>query len=48
MQSYVHLIFRSALGALSGLIRDLKGYTSRKLLKTTKDNLQESRKEWML
>ena len=29
-------------------MRDLKGFTSRKLLKTIQDNPQESRCEWML
>ena len=48
MPSHVHLIFRSALGDPSGLMRDFKGYTSRKLLKCIEDNGQESRKEWLL
>jgi putative transposase len=48
MPSHVHLIFRSSDGDPSGLIRDFKGYTSRKILKTIEDNPQESRKEWML
>ncbi|TRX40886.1 REP-associated tyrosine transposase [Flavobacterium restrictum] len=48
MPSHVHLIFRSALGDPSGLMRDLKGFTSRKILKTIQDNPQESRREWML
>ena len=30
MPSHVHLIFRSSLGDPSGLIRDLKGFTSKK------------------
>jgi uncharacterized protein YneF (UPF0154 family) len=48
MHSHIDLIFRSALGDPSGLIRDLKGFTSIKLLKTIEDNPKESRKEWML
>ena len=48
MPSHVHLIFRSADADPSGLIRDFKGFTSRKLLKTIEENQQESRKEWML
>ena len=48
MPSHIHLIFRSSLEDPSGLIRDLKGYTSRKLIKIIDDNEQESRKEWML
>ena len=48
MHSHMHLIFRSSLGDPSGLIRDLKSFTSRKLLKTIEENPEESRKEWML
>lgn len=48
MPSHVHLIFRSENGDPSGLIRDFKGFTSRKMLKTIEENPQESRKEWML
>jgi REP element-mobilizing transposase RayT len=48
MPSHIHLIFRSALNDLSGLIRDFKGFTSKKMLQLIEDNPQESRKEWML
>ena len=48
MTNHVHLIFRSALNDPSGLIRDFKGFTSRKMLKTIVDNAHESKKEWML
>lgn len=48
MPSHIHLIFRSSLGDPSGLIRDLKGFTSRKILKVIEGNPQESRKEWLL
>lgn len=48
MPSHVHLIFRSALGEPSGLIRDLKGFTSKRILKEIEDNPAESRKEWLL
>jgi len=48
MPSHVHLIFRSSLGDPSGLMRDFKGYTPRKLLKAIEENQQESRKEWLL
>ena len=48
MPSHVHLIFRSATADPSGLIRDLKGFTSRKMLKTIEENTQESRREWLL
>lgn len=48
MPSHVHLIFRSALGDPSGLIRDFKGFTSKRLLAEIENNPVESRKEWML
>jgi REP element-mobilizing transposase RayT len=48
MPSHIHLIFRSSLGDPTGLIRDFKGFTSRKMLKIIEENPQESRKEWML
>jgi putative transposase len=48
MPSHVHLIFRSSFGDPSGLMRDFKGFTSRKLLKSIEENPQESRKEWLL
>ena len=48
MPSHIHLIFRSSLANPSALIRDFKGFTARKMLRTILDNPQESRKEWML
>ncbi len=48
MPSHVHLVFRSNRGDPSGLIRDFKGYTARKLIKTIDENQQESRREWLL
>lgn len=48
MPSHVHLIFRSSSEDPSGLIRDFKGYTARKLIKTIEENPQESRKKWLL
>lgn len=48
MPSHVHLIFRSSLNDPSGLIRDFKGFTARKLLKAIAENPHESRKEWLL
>ena len=48
MHNNVHSIFRLALGNPSGLIRDFKGFTSRKIVKLIEENSEESRKEWML
>ena len=47
MPSHVPLIFRSENGDPSVLISDLKGFTSKKLLKTIEENAQVSRREWM-
>jgi putative transposase len=48
MTIHIHLIFRSANGDPSGLIRDFKGFTSRKMLKEIEENPQKSRKQLML
>lgn len=48
MPSHVHLIFRSANDDPSGVLRDFKKYTSKKILKAIQDNPKESRKEWLL
>lgn len=48
MPSHVHMIFRSSNDDPSGLVRDYKTYTSKKLIKAIKDNPKESRKEWLL
>ncbi len=48
MPSHVHLIFKSMFNDPSGLIRDFKGFTSRKMLKLIEENQQESRREWLL
>lgn len=48
MPSHVHLIFRSAFGEPSGLIRDFNGFTSKGILKNIEQNPIESRKEWLL
>jgi REP element-mobilizing transposase RayT len=47
MPSHLHLVFRSISGNPSGLLRDFKGYTSRKLIKAIHENPKESRKKWM-
>ena len=48
MPSHIHLIFRSSNNNPSGLIRDVKGFTSKKMINLIRDNTQESRKEWLL
>lgn len=49
MSNHVHLVARAKEGQLlQDIVRDLKKFTSRKLLKAIEENDQESRKEWML
>ncbi|WP_422349041.1 REP-associated tyrosine transposase [Flagellimonas sp.] len=48
MPNHVHFIFRSDNGDPSGLIRDFKRHTSRKLIQAIESNPQESKKEWLL
>jgi REP element-mobilizing transposase RayT len=47
MSNHVHLIANSAKGELSNTIRDIKKYTSKRILETI-STIPESRKEWML
>lgn len=48
MPSHTHLVFRSANEDPSGLLRDFKKDTSKKVVETIENNSQESRKEWIL
>lgn len=48
MPSHLHLIFRDINENPSGLIRDSKRHTSRKIIQVIERNPQESRKEWLL
>ncbi|WP_046758044.1 REP-associated tyrosine transposase [Kordia jejudonensis] len=48
MPNHIHLIFRSAHEDPSGLIRDFKKYTSKKVIEAIINNPQESRKDWLL
>ncbi|MCJ8165500.1 transposase [Pontibacter sp. E15-1] len=48
MSNHIHLIIGSETDNQSGIIRDLKKYTSKTILKAIADNPQESRKDWML
>ena len=44
MHNHVHLIFRLALGNCSGLIRDFKGFTSRKIVKLIEEKFRRKQK----
>ncbi len=47
MSNHVHMIVSAKHGNLSDILRDLKGFTSRQILRAIK-NEPESRREWML
>ncbi len=48
MNNHVHLIISSRENKLENIMRDLKRHTSKELLKAIDDNIQESRKSWMM
>jgi putative transposase len=48
MTSHVHLIIGTNKEKLENIMRDFKSHTSRTLKKAIKNNIQESRKAWML
>ncbi|WP_210463145.1 REP-associated tyrosine transposase [Rufibacter roseolus] len=48
MSNHVHLIIGSTGEKLEDILRDLKRHTSKELTKAIEENIQESRREWML
>ncbi len=48
MTNHVHLIISSRNNRLEDIVRDLKKYTSKQIIKAIQENAGESRKEWML
>jgi putative transposase len=48
MTNHVHLIISSNSNKIEYIIRDLKKYTSKQIIKAIQENNMESRKEWML
>jgi REP element-mobilizing transposase RayT len=48
MPSHVHLVFRSNMVKPDELIGGFKSVTSRQLIGLISENIQESRREWML
>jgi len=48
MPSHVHLVFRAKENNPGVLLKELKTFTSKKLQAAIADNIQESRKEWLL
>jgi putative transposase len=43
-----HLIISSDTAKLEHIVRDVKKFTSKQIIKAIKENEKESRKEWML
>ncbi len=48
MSNHVHLIMGTNDKPMQDILRDLKKYTSKELIRTIQSNPQESRKEWMI
>lgn len=48
MPSHIHLVFKAKENNPSDLIRDFKRHTSKEIQKAITENIQKSRKEWML
>ena len=48
MPSHVHMIIGSNKNKLEDIVRDMKSFTSTALKKAIKENVQESRKEWIM
>lgn len=48
MTNHVHLIISSTDNKIEYLVRDIKKYTSKQIIKAIQDNPVESRKEWMV
>ena len=48
LPSHVHFIAYSENGELSNILRDMKSFTSKKIIQAIEENPQESRREWML
>jgi REP element-mobilizing transposase RayT len=47
MSNHIHLVAQSSIGRLSDNIRDLKKFTSKRIISTILE-INESRKEWLL
>ena len=48
MTNHAHLIISSNTNKIENIVRDLKKYTSKQIIKAIQENPSESRKEWML
>ncbi len=48
MTNHIHLIVSGSSNNLSGLVRDIKKYTSKKITETILNNKRESRRDWII
>lgn len=48
MTSHVHMIIGTKQDKMQDIVRDLKKYTSKEIIKAIRENPRESRKDWML
>ena|SRR5690606_797945 len=48
MTNHIHLIIGTHKNKLEDIMRDFKSHTSRELKKAIRNNIRESRKEWMM
>ncbi|RYY31838.1 MAG: transposase [Sphingobacteriaceae bacterium] len=48
MSNHVHLIIGTKAKPLAATVRDMKRHTSKEIIKSLSENIQESRREWML
>ncbi|MBJ7428396.1 MAG: transposase, partial [Bacteroidia bacterium] len=48
MTNHVHLIIGTNQQNMEGILRDFKSFTSRELKESIKNNMQESRKDWIV
>ncbi len=48
MSSHVHMIISTGKDKMPDILRDLKKHTSKEITRSIKENIQESRREWMV
>jgi putative transposase len=48
MTNHAHMIISSETAKLSDIMRDMKKYTAEKIISAIKENISESRKEWLI
>lgn len=48
MTNHIHLVANAEDGSLGDILRDFKTYTSKELVKMIRENVSESRRDWMI